>query len=259
MKTKILYLATILFVGTAITATAQKAKSGKEEKNSPPSNFIKVNLTGIPLKNYSVQYERAIKRKLSFAIAYRTMPSTGLPFKTQILDAVGTNDPDTKNTIEQLKLSNFAVTPELRLYLSKKGYGRGFYIAPFYRYASFSTNDLLFTFQNALNISRTMNMSGKLTSNTAGLLLGSQWALGKHLCLDLWILGPHYGSGKGDFNGIAGTPLTIEEQNDLRQQLDNIDIPLTNKTVTVTASGASLQLSGPWAGIRSGISFGIKF
>jgi hypothetical protein len=259
MKTKALYLVIILFVATAITATAQKAKSTSEEKTTPPLNFIKVNLTGIPLKNYSFQYERALKRKLSFAIAFRTMPSTGIPFKAQILDAVGTNDPDTKNTIEQLKLSNFAVTPELRFYLSKKGYGRGFYLAPFYRYASFSTNDLLFTFQNSLNISRTMNMSGKLTSNTGGLLLGSQWALGKHFCLDLWILGLHYGSGKGNFSGVSGTPLTTEEQNDLRQQLNSLDIPLTTKTVTVNANGALLQLSGPWAGIRSGISFGIKF
>jgi hypothetical protein len=259
MKTPTLYLAAILCAGITMSASAQNTSSDKEEKNTPPSNFIKVNLTGIPLKNYSVQYERALNRKLSFAVAFRTMPSTGIPFKTQILDAVGTNDPDTKNTIEQLKLSNFAVTPELRLYLSKKGYGRGFYIAPFYRYASFSTNDLLFTFQNALNISRTMNMSGKLTSNTGGLLLGSQWALGKYICLDIWILGPHYGSGKGNFSGVAGTPLSTEEQNDLRQQLNDIDIPLTNKTVTVNANGASLQLSGPWAGIRSGISLGIRF
>lgn len=259
MKTKLLYLTSILFLGIAIPATAQKAKPIKEKKAVPQSNFIKVNLTGIPLKNYSVQYERVLKRKSSFAISFRTMPSTGIPFKTQILDAVGTNNPDTKNTIEQLKLSNFAVTPELRFYLSKKGYGRGFYIAPFYRYASFSTNNLLFTFQNALNISRTMNMSGKLNSNTGGLLLGSQWALGKHFCLDLWILGPHYGSGKGNFSGIAGTPLTTEEQNNLSQQLNSLDIPLTTKTVIVNANGASLQLSGPWAGIRSGISFGIKF
>jgi hypothetical protein len=259
MKIKTSCLTTILFLCIVINANAQKEKTGQDEKPDPNLNFIKVNLTGIPLKNYSVQYERVIKRKMSFAIALRTMPSTGLPFKSAILDAVGTNDPDTKNTIEQLKLSNFAVTPELRFYLSKKGYGRGFYVAPFYRYASFSTNDMVFTYQNILNVSSTINLSGKLTSNTGGILLGSQWALGKHLCLDLWILGAHYGTAKGDFSGISSKPLTTEEQNDLRQQLNDIDIPLTNKTITVNAGGASMQLSGPWAGVRSGISLGVKF
>jgi hypothetical protein len=259
MKTKRQIIAAILFFATAVSVNAQNERSRKSERTTPPSNFIKLNLTGIALKNYSVQYEKAIKRKLSFAIAFRTMPSSGLPFKSAILDAIGTNDPDTKNTIEQLKLSNFAVTPELRFYLSKKGFGRGFYFAPFYRYASYSTNNLLLTYQDALLFSSTINLSGKLTSNTAGLLLGSQWALGKHLCLDLWILGPHYGNAKGDFSGISSKPLTTEEQNDIRKQLEDIDIPLANKTVVVNAGGASMQLSGPWAGIRSGISLGIRF
>ncbi len=256
MKTITLYLTLVLLLGGVIAAHAQKEH---QDESAPSRNFIKLNVTGIALKNYSVQYERVIKRKSSFAITFRTMPSTGLPFKSAILDAVGTNDPDTKNTIEQLKLSNTAITPEFRFYLSKKGYGRGFYFAPFYRYARFSTNDMVFTFQNIVNVSSTINLSGTLTSNTAGILLGSQWALGKHVCLDIWILGPHYGSAKGDFNGVSGQPLTTEEQNDIRQQLNDIDIPLTNKTVTVNANGAAMHLDGPWAGIRSGISFGIRF
>jgi len=45
----------------------------------------------------------------------------------------------------------------------------------------------------------------------------------------------------------------------LRQNLEDLDIPLTNKTYAVNASGATLKLSGPWGGIRSGLSIGIKF
>ena len=257
----------VLLLSAAITVTAQTEKSAdavdkssaKDEQSKPPLNFIKVNLTGIFLKNYSFQYERAVSRKISLAIAFRTMPGTGIPFKKQILDAVGTNDPDTKNTIERLKISNFALTPELRFYLSKKGYGRGFYIAPFYRYASFTTNDMVFTYQNSLNVSSTINLSGKLTSNTGGILLGIQKALGEHICLDLWIIGAHYGSGNGNFTGVTSQPLTTAEQDDLRTQLNDLDIPLTTKTVSVTANGASLKLDGPWAGIRSGILIGIRF
>lgn len=90
-------------------------------------------------------------------------------------------------------------------------------------------------------------------------MFGAQWFLGRHVCLDWWIMGPHYGSGNGSFSGISSQPLSQEEQNDLRRELENLDIPLTNKTVSVNANGATLILDGPWGGIRAGISLGIKF
>jgi hypothetical protein len=116
-----------------------------------------------------------------------------------------------------------------------------------------------FTFTNSSNTESSMLLSGKLTANTGGLLFGAQWALGKRLSLDLWLLGPHYGSGNGNFTGTSGTPLTQLEQDNLRKQLEDFDIPLTKKTVTVNASGATLKLDGPWGGIRSGLSFGFRF
>ncbi len=266
---KTFYFITLLVLGFTIKGTAQTKSveadkflnkpSGSEYINNQQINFIKVNLTAIPLKNYSIQYERTITRKFSFAIAFRTMPSTTIPFKNQIIKAVGADDPDTKETIEKLKISNFAVTPEARFYLSKKGFGRGFYIAPFYRFATFKTNDLVFSYEDSANNKSTINLNGKLTSNTVGLLFGIQKNLGKRLCLDLWLFGPHYGSGTGNFNGISSTALTPNEQDDLRAQLENIDIPLTDKTVNVTANGASLKLDGPWGGVRAGISIGVRF
>lgn len=221
-------------------------------------NIVKLNLTAIALKNYSLQYERTLNRKFSVALGIRTMPSTTLPFKNAIVKEVGDDDPDTKNTIETFELSNFSITPEVRVYLSKKGYGRGFYLAPFYRYASYKTSTLNFDYEGA-GTSGTISLSGKLTANTAGLMLGAQWAIGKRLSLDWWILGPHYGSGTGDFTGTSSRTLTAEEQNDLRDQLNDLDIPLTDKTVSVNANGASLKLDGPWAGIRAGILLGFRF
>lgn len=118
---------------------------------------------------------------------------------------------------------------------------------------------MLFTFENNSNVKSTISLSGKLTGNTGGLLFGVQKALGKHMCLDWWLFRPHYGSSIGDFSGVSSKPLTTEEQNDLRQQLNDLDIPLTNKTVSVTSNGASLKLDGPWGGIRTGLSIGVKF
>ncbi len=240
------------------------AQSPDEEKKPsavrslPPANILKLNLTGLPLKQYSLQYERVLNRKFSVALGVRVMPASTLPFKDAILNAVG-DDPDTRNVLETFQLSNTAFTPELRFYLSKRGYGRGFYLAPFYRYAGYKTSQLEFDYDNGTGGTETINMSGKLTSNTGGLLLGVQWPLGKRVVLDWWILGPHYGSATGTFSGVSTQTMTPAEQNDLRTQLEDIDIPLTNKTVTVTANGARLELDGPWAGIRAGFLLGIRF
>jgi hypothetical protein len=231
----------------------------KEKKMSIHNyNFLKTNLTSILLKNYSLQYERTLNRKISFAISFRVMPETGIPFKKLILDAVGDDDPDTKQTIEDFRLSNTAITPEFRFYLSKKGYGRGFYIAPFYRHATFKTNNIDITYDDDNGGEGTLQLSGKLTSNTGGLLFGVQHVFGK-VALDIWLLGPHIGSGKGTFTGLSSKPLSSNEQDDIRQNLTDIDIPLTHQTVDVNAGGAKLTLDGPWGGLRSGISLGIRF
>jgi hypothetical protein len=257
----------ILFSASTFQSFAQNenlnsdtAMQMKEKKKiNLNRNFIKTNITGIILKNYSLQFERTLNKTISLSLSYRIMPSTNIPFKSAILNAVGNDDPDTKKTIDDFKLSNTAITPEIRFYLSKKGYGHGFYIAPFYRHANFKTNNLDIFYNGSTGAENTLQLSGKLTSNTGGILFGVQRFFGKHIVFDVWLLGPHYGSGKGNFTGTSSTPLTQDQQNDLRDNLNNIDIPLTNKTVNVNANGASLKLDGPWGGIRSGLSLGIKF
>lgn len=262
MKPKLYLLpALILFSCMQLTAQDQPADTDTKEQAAMtrmPMNILKVNLTSLPLKQYALQYERVLNRKFSVALGVRVMPESTLPFKQAILDAVG-DDPDTRDVLETFRMSNLAITPEFRFYLSKRGYGRGFYLAPFYRYANYKTSQLEFDYDDGGGGTETINMTGKLTSNTGGLLLGAQWPLGKRLVLDWWILGPHYGAGNGLFTGVSTQTMTPAEQDDLRTQLEDIDIPLTNKTVVVTANGASLELDGPWGGIRAGFSLGIRF
>ena len=227
-------------------------------KQNPPFNIIKVNLAAFLFKSYSLQYERVLNRKFSVAIQFRKMPETGLPFKSNVLKLVG-DDPDTKKIIENFRMSNYAITPEVRLYLSKKGYGRGFYIAPFYRYASFTSTGFNVFYTDDNGADQSLKMSGKLTSNTYGLAIGAQSALGKHIVLDWSMFGPHFGSAKGLFSGNSSKPLSQSEQSNLKQQLENIDIPLTDKTVDINANGASLKIDGPWAGVRFTIGLGVRF
>lgn len=191
------------------------------------------------------------------AVSYRTMPSTSIPFKSLVLEAVG-DDQDTRDIIERTKLSNYAVTPEVRFYLGE-GYGKGFYIAPFYRHVKFTTNEVPVSYTSGVSGTQTVTLSGDLTANTGGLLFGAQWLLGKHFCLDWWILGAHYGSGTGNFSGVPGTALNASQQQEIRQDLEDIDIPLTDKTVNVTANSVAVKLDGPFGGVRGGISIGFRF
>jgi len=222
-------------------------------------NMIKLNLPGVAINTYSIQYARVLTRNFSFALAYRTMPNGKLPLKDKIIDKANITDPDVINTMNNLEMSNTAITPEFRFYLSKRGRGRGFYIAPFYRYSKYTVKNMQFTIEDSPGNERTIGLGGSLTSNTGGLLFGAQWRIAKVVCLDFWFIGPHYGNGNGSIAGTSSIPLSTNEQNDIRDQLDNIDIPLTDKTITVNSSGATMTLKGPWAGIRTGLCLGIRF
>jgi hypothetical protein len=263
-KTRILL--TLILIGGTLNLQAQRSSdqsntaANSYEESALKKNFIKINLTAIAIKNYSIQYERVVNKSISVAVSYRNMPSTSIPFKKLLKDAAAEDgEQETIDAIEKLRLSNYAITPELRFYVGKKGYGRGFYIAPFYRYAVFNASNIAFEYGDNLTFQNEIALSGKLTSNTGGIMFGAQWALGKTIVLDWWIFGPHYGAANGTFSGLANKPLTQTEQQELRENLEDIDIPLTTKTVIVNSAGATLKLDGPWAGVRGGISLGVRF
>ena len=257
MKPAFLLILTVFLSCLFLNSFSQRVNTRNPDEIK--KNFLKVNLTALALKNYSFQYERAFTKTLSVAVSYRTMPNTTLPFKAAIEEAIAEEgDQETVNAIRDLKMENFAITPEVRFYLGKKGWGRGFYIAPFYRYAEFKVSNIAFEYGDNPAIQNKIALSGKLTANTGGLAFGAQWALGKVIVLDWCIVGPHYGGGKGDFAGASSRLLTPAEQLELRQDLENLDIPFTDKTVNVTASGASMKLDGPWGGARAAISLGIR-
>ena len=263
MKALNSFLLSILFSFFIVSGFAQTSSLVPKEDSviSVKRNFLKLNLTALVLKNYSLQYEKAVTRKISLAASFRVMPSGSIPLQKTVLKIVDKNnaDPDTRDAIESLTLGNIAITPEVKLYLSKRGHGRGFYLGLFYRYAKFAVDKILFDVETSPGVSRKIDFSGSLSSNTGGLLFGAQWPIGKSFSLDLWLIGPHIGSGNGLINAIPATPLTTIEQNDLRMTLEDLDIPLTRKTVSVSANAASLKLEGPWGGIRSGLSFGVRF
>lgn len=79
--------------------------------------------------------------------------------------------------------------------------------------------------------------------------------------LDFWIIGGHYGTSEGNFDGISNRVLTPEEQVKLKEALEDIDLSVAKFETTITTNdrGAKMALTGPWAGLRTGLSLGYRF
>ena len=229
------------------------AAIAQQKDEAEQKNIVKINLFALALKNISIQYERAVGKRVSVAGLIRLMPKSSIPFKSAIKNAVG--DPDTEKQVENTRVGNFAFTPELRYYVGKKGALHGFYIAGFSTIASY-TAELPYQYTD-VGISKTIPMSGKVTTFTGGIMFGSQWKLGKRVNLDLWIIGPNYGTSNGSLSGQ--TALTPAEQTSLKKEFDDLDLPFTKTSYDVNANGATLFIKGPWAGVRSGLCLGFSF
>jgi hypothetical protein len=243
-------LLTVLFLVLSLNAVmAQKEKDSVVQKK----NIVKLNLFALGLKNVSVQYERLVSKKISVAMGIRFMPKGSLPLASSFKSLI--DDEDTKSQVDNITVGNYAFTPEVRIYLGKKGAGRGFYIAPFGRIAHYTTT-LPFNYTDG-GVKKTIDLSGSLNTFTGGLLFGAQWKLSKAIYLDWWIMGPQYGTSKGTIDGKK--TLTPSEQTSLREELDSQDIPLTKITYTVDGNGAVVNFKGPWAGVRSGLCIGFNF
>lgn len=245
----------LLFAVMGTTALfAQEVIDNKDiDGTARKNNIIKLNLPALAFKTISVQYERAIARKITVAGTFRYMPEGSIPFKSTIIKLA--DDPETERQLNNLEIGNMAFIPEVRFYVGKKGAFNGFYLAPFASIARYSSN-LLFEFDDN-GTTETIPLSGDVNAFTGGLMLGAQWKLSKAVYLDWWILGPNYGKSKGDLTGKKS--LTASEQQALRDELAGLDIPLTEFTYDVNANGATVKFDGPWAGIRSGICIGINF
>jgi hypothetical protein len=249
-----------------LLTTAAKAQDTDrdEDEKAPGRNIFRTNLTSLAFRNYEFQYERMVARRTSLGISYRTMPSGPVIFKDMIIQSIedaGTpGSVDTRKEIESIRMQNYAITPEVRFYAGKKGYGHGFYLSLFFRHASHTIDNISVDYNDNAGVSRTVTLTGKLTSNTGGFMLGSQWMIARRVAFDWWIVGPHFGAGTGTLSGRTSSPISSADQNSLRTEIADIvnGIPFIQNTINVDANSASVSLTGPWAGVRAGFSLGIR-
>lgn len=243
---KIILLISIGVIGTE--AFAQETEETVEKKN-----ILKINLPALALKNISLQYERAVGKRISLGTTVRYMPKGKLPFRNTISDIA--DDAELDRQLANTEVGNFAVMPEMRYYVGRKGVLHGFYLGPFVNFSRYDAS-LLYEYEDGL-ATKNIPLSGKVNTITGGLMLGAQWKLSQAINLDWWILGPNYGISRGDLTGKKS--LTPSEQQSLRNELEDLDIPLTKFTYQVDGNGATIDFKGPWAGIRAGICIGVNF
>jgi hypothetical protein len=255
---KLFFIAFIGLLGQRVNAQTETPRSENEEVQGMGKNLLKISLTSLPLNSYSFIYERAIGKKKSFGIGVRYTPKGDLPLLNQIENLI--DDPETFNKLKDMNTGNIAFTPEIKFYMGK-GVFRGFYIAPFVRYAKYTASlpTFTYTYNHPTNGPTTTSipLDGEMTTLTGGLLFGAQWKLSKLFYLDWSMLGPQYGSSDGSLKGTK--TLNTQEQDALRKELQDLEIPLVETTTTVNSQGATLDFKGPWAGLRASIGLGIRF
>ena len=244
-----LYVFLILFCSFSMRAQEQNPQT--DEKR----NLVKINLTGVVFRNFQFAYERTITKRLGVQVSYGFIPTGQVPLVDQYI-----KDDNVNNV--RMGGSNFTLEP--RIYLGR-GYGHGFYIAPYYRYSHFDVDNVTYNYTSEDPMHQgekiPIAFSGKTNSNNVGLMIGAQWLLGKkdNWVLDVWFIGGHYGGATGTIIGKSGRPLSVEEQNQLNNDIQDLDISLFDYAVTTNASGATIALDSKWLGVRSGVSFGYRF
>lgn len=229
-----------------------------QSKEYRDRSILKLNLPALLVNTYQLQSEYLVHRKFSLVLTARYMPSGPLPYATQLASLV---EDVSEGDLLKASLDNYAVSPEIRYYLGKKGKGRGFYLAPFFRIARYRASyaDLSVDFDlpaEAAPYQRELSVEGKLNSLTGGIYIGKQWRFARKFYLDWWIVGGSYGRSNGVFS--ADIPLDAEEQEVIREELAfTAEYPLIRVQPRVNESGIRTDVESFWGGIRTGLCLGI--
>ncbi|MEA4916443.1 DUF3575 domain-containing protein [Proteiniphilum sp.] len=225
--------------------------------------IVKGSITSPVFKTLDFSAERMLNRRLSLVLGTSFMPSGSFPYVHEIMDLVDMEQ-ETEDLISAIKINTFSFSPELRIYTGK-GYGRGFYVSPYYRYERFGLANMFVDFRLNQSTENIM-LKGDVDTHSAGLMTGYQWLVGKNrnIVIDWTILGAHYGVNSGNFTGrYEGSIEMTEEYRDIAQKAINKafeDLPFIEAKATVREdNSADGTISGPWAFLRGGLSIGLRF
>jgi hypothetical protein len=279
MKKNVLIISTILFaISSQISAKNDPLLKEKNPLLNAKKNdllvsggiignsrrqVIKINLSQLVFTNFSLQYEYGFHKNFSIALGASYLVPKNVP--SQIFT------PSSNVSGYQIpKFGGWSITPEIRIYPGKKiahQAPHGFYLAPYFRYSKYSMQtDYIDSV--SVSVSNTYNVNADYSGFTAGLMIGSQWLIGKHFSIDWWIIGGGAGKAKFKINSVSqdGINMTTQEQADLKNDINtnirelgsfgkgDVNIETTSNSATATVKGL------PMTSIRGfGLTFGFAF
>ena len=273
MKNIALTLLTLFFISVAVAQDTETPVDSTSYTTSnymfdstevKPKNILKTNLSSIVFRNFSLTYERILTKRFSLSLGVRWMPDGGIPLIKTVEKVIGeesedSTDEDLDDFNNNTTISGIAITLEPRFYIGK-GHGKGFYFAPYYRYSNFKFGDITVNYDNEFNEEKEAFIGGTINAHSIGLMIGSQFNLGKNLVLDWWIIGGHYGKSSGTISGTPESPLSEYEQQEVKDSLEDIALSNYIKEVNVDSTGIEVLIDGPWVGVRAfGFSLGYRF
>lgn len=221
---------------------------------------VKFNLTGVAFKSFAVQYERILTPHSSITVTASTSQDAPLPFKDALMDQFGDNE-DARRAIGTTRFTKYNGTIEYRLYLAGHA-PTGWYIAPFARYIHMDISQD-YTYTPSDGILHRAHLNAKFGAVAGGVMLGHQWMLGKRVALDLWLLGPFYGSQvKADFVGEdpLWPSLKPADVTKLHSDIEGTTLPGYKTTADLPLPIIHAKLVGPYYGVRAfGLAIGYRF
>lgn len=255
MKLKIFYWVFLLCSVSMFAQISKENKNGEDEiTSSNANNIIKTNLTAYAFRNINLAYERILNKHSSAIVSFSFVPEGKIPYINTFAVAVKSLN------FDNASISHNAFSVEYRLYLNKKGFGRGVYVSPYYRYSKVNLSNVNFNYVSQ-GFEIPINLSGDLNAHSLGVKTGYQWLIGEkdNWVVDFTVIGGHYGFSDGSLVGVSPFTLDAQQQSDLQNELNDLDLPLIKIDATTTANGATGKVSGPWAGLQFGLSFGYRF
>lgn len=236
-----------LLLSLAYTGFAQDETSASQTNVT-----VKWAPTGLMLGDVSIQAEYNFGGKSSLTA------KIGLPVTANHSFTYQGKDADFN-----LKATSFLAG--FRTYFGKK-HMRGWYYEPFFKYVHHTSEGMSTGTLNGR--SATFGFTNAYNGISVGVQLGSQFFIGKHFVVDLFLLGPEINSATNSFKAtevsstIPWTYVDAEEaQKNIRDFLDQFPFIRNKTSVMVDKENKRVlaDFSGILPGIRTGISFGFSF
>jgi hypothetical protein len=220
---------------------------------------IKMNLSQLAFKNLSFQAEYAFHHKLSFALGFSNLLRR--PFPAAFYEATA--------FFSRPTYGGYAITPELRFYPGgdeDKPAPRGFYLAPYLRYAKYKVLQTVSYQDRPNDPTYTAEAEQTYSGFNGGLMIGYQWIISDHFAIDLWIIGGGYGKAKYTYKWtVPGLSMTPAQQADVKQaaenEFDSFSLFGLSGEVTTTPNSAMMTVRGlPMYSLRVlGLNLGYAF